>query len=160
MTSPADHSPAIYAGVDTHAETHHVAVVNEHGKKIDDREFRTTAAGYTAIDQWITSFGCVAQIGIEGTGSYGAELARYLHARGHNVAEVPRPNRRLRRAQGKTDTIDVYAAARRLLDGRAETIRYVGLEPFRPSRQWKMSRSRTPGPAKEPQYEWRHTRAV
>ncbi|WP_280255420.1 IS110 family transposase [Nocardia wallacei] len=134
MTSPADHSPAVYAGVDTHAETHHVAVVNEHGKKIDDREFPTTAAGYTAIEQWITSFGRVAQIGIEGTGSYGAELARHLHTRGHQVAEVPRPNRRVRRAQGKTDTIDAYAAARRLLDGSGVTapkLRHGAVEAVR-----------------------------
>ncbi|GAA5066660.1 IS110 family RNA-guided transposase [Nocardia callitridis] len=121
MASPTDHSPLVYAGVDTHADTHHVAVVSEHGKKIADREFPTTATGYMAIGQWITSLGHVARIGIEGTGSYGAELARHLHARGHDVAEVPRPNRRLRRAQGKTDTIDAYAAARRLLDGSGAT---------------------------------------
>ncbi|MFE2999624.1 transposase [Nocardia sp. NPDC059246] len=63
----------------------------------------------------------MAEVGIEGIGSYGAELARHLHARGHDIAEVPRPNRRLRRTQGKTDTIDAYAAARRLLDGSGVT---------------------------------------
>ncbi|MBL1080103.1 transposase [Nocardia sp. 2] len=93
MTSSLVALPMVYVGVDTHADTHHVA-----------------------IEQWITSFGRVARIGVEGTGSYGVELARYLHERGHDVAEVARPNRRLRRSHGKTDTIDAYAAARRLLD--------------------------------------------
>ncbi|WP_280474571.1 IS110 family transposase [Nocardia asiatica] len=121
MTSSCDSAPIVYVGVDTHTDTHHVAVVSEHGKKRADREFSTTADGYAAIERWIASFGEVARIGIEGSGSYGVELARYLHTRGYNVAEVPRPNRRLRRAHGKTDTIDAYAAARRLLDGSGVT---------------------------------------
>ncbi|MET9031196.1 IS110 family transposase [Nocardia sp. NPDC004168] len=116
MSSTRCAAPVIYAGVDTHADTHHVAIVNEHGKKVADREFPTTSAGYAAIERWVTSFGHLARIGIEGTGSYGVELSRYLHDRGHDVAEVARPNRRLRRSHGKTDTIDAYAAARRLLD--------------------------------------------
>ncbi|PSR57705.1 MULTISPECIES: IS110 family transposase [Nocardia] len=115
MTNPA--SRTIFVGVDTHADTHHVAIVNEHGKKLTDREFPTTSAGYEATEQWINDSGRVARVGIEGTGSYGVELARQLRRRGYDVAEVPRPNRRLRRAQGKSDAIDAYAAARRLLDG-------------------------------------------
>ncbi|WP_433193976.1 hypothetical protein ACQP1G_35100 [Nocardia sp. CA-107356] len=52
---------------------------------------------------------------------HGVELARHLRRHGYAVAEVPRPNRRLRCAQGKSDAIDVYAAARRLLDGSEVT---------------------------------------
>lgn len=48
-------------------------------------------------------------------------MARHLRRHGYDVAEVPRPNRRLRRAQGKSDAIDAYAAARRLLDGSEVT---------------------------------------
>lgn len=120
MTTRTDR-PAIFVGVDTHADTHHVAIVNEHGKKLDDREFTTTAAGYAAIEEWIHRSGHVLRVGIEGTGSYGVELARQLRRRGYDVAEVPRPNRRLRRSQGKSDAIDAYAAARRLLDGSEVT---------------------------------------
>ncbi|MGW4368007.1 IS110 family transposase [Nocardia takedensis] len=111
----------IFVGVDTHADTHHVAVVNEHGRKLADREFPTTAAGYVAVEQWLHTIGTVVRVGIEGTGSYGVDLARHLRRRGHDLAEVPRPNRRLRRSQGKTDTIDAYAAARQLLDGSQTT---------------------------------------
>ncbi|WP_245554252.1 IS110 family transposase [Nocardia takedensis] len=120
MTITALNQP-ILVGVDTHADTHHVAVINEHGKKLDDREFDTTAAGYRDLDRWLRSRGTVIRVGIEGTGSYGADLARYLRRHDYDVAEVPRPNRRLRRSQGKTDTIDAYAAARQLLDGSQTT---------------------------------------
>ncbi|MFF7945112.1 transposase [Nocardia gamkensis] len=77
MTSRSDSAPIVYVGVDTHTHTHHVAVVSEHGEKLADREFLTTASGYTATERWIASFGQVARIGIEGSGSYGVELARY-----------------------------------------------------------------------------------
>ncbi|WP_028479118.1 IS110 family transposase [Nocardia sp. CNY236] len=107
----------IFVGVDTHVDTHHVAVISEHGKKLADREFTTTAAGYAEISHWLPTLGSVIRVGIEGTGSYGVELARYMRRHGYDVAEVPRPNWRLRRSQGKTDTIDAYAAARQLLDG-------------------------------------------
>ncbi|RMI27530.1 IS110 family RNA-guided transposase, partial [Nocardia stercoris] len=119
MTTPPPQT--IFVGVDTHADTHHVAIVSEHGKKIADREFPTTSTGYEATSNWIKSSGVVARVGIEGTGSYGVELARQLRRHGYDVAEVPRPNRRLRRAQGKSDAIDAYAAARRLLDGSEVT---------------------------------------
>jgi hypothetical protein len=48
MTSRSDSAPIVYTGVDTHADTHHVAVVSEHGKELADREFPTTANGYSA----------------------------------------------------------------------------------------------------------------
>ncbi|MFJ9371102.1 IS110 family transposase [Nocardia sp. NPDC101769] len=118
-TAITDHP--IFVGVDTHADTHHAAIVNEHGKGLTDHEFPTTATGYENIETWMRAHGTVMRVGIEGTGSYGAELAHHLRSRGYDVAEVPRPNRRLRRARGKTDTIDAYAAARRLLDGSEVT---------------------------------------
>ncbi len=56
---------------------------------------------------------------MEGTGAYGAELARFLTASGITVVEVDRPDRRARRAHGKSDPIDAYAAATAVLSGRA-----------------------------------------
>ncbi len=100
----------IFVGVDTHADTHHVAVVNEHGKKLTDREFPTTATGYAQIEQWLQTIGTVVRIGIEGTGSDGVDLApaptttRPRHRRGPppEPATTPSPgqnrhHRRLRR---------------------------------------------------------------
>ena len=52
------------------------------------------------------------RVGVEGTGSYGAGLARYLRRAGVEVLEVDRPNRQERRRKGKTDTVDAVEAAR------------------------------------------------
>jgi transposase len=60
-------------------------------------------------------------VGIEGTGTYGAGLCRFLMAQGVRVIEVDRPNRRTRRQQGKSDPIDAEAAARSVLAGTATT---------------------------------------
>jgi transposase len=56
--------------------------------------------------------GQLTQVGVEGTGAYGMDLARYLTAEGIEMTEVNRPNRRVRRRRGKSDPIDAEAAAR------------------------------------------------
>ncbi|WP_234362594.1 IS110 family transposase [Streptomyces formicae] len=56
---------------------------------------------------------------MEGTGSYGAAMVRYLIAEGVRVIEVNRPDRATRRQRCKTDTVDAEAAARAVLTGRA-----------------------------------------
>ena len=81
--------------------------------------FATTPSGYHALFEWLAAFGPVARVGVEGTGAYGAGLARYLRGRGVEVLEVDRPNRQLRRRVGKSDTIDVIEAARAVVSGRA-----------------------------------------
>lgn len=126
----------IYAGVDTHADTHHAAVIDQNGKHLADAQFPTTPAGYAALTAFILMYGTLIRVGIEGTGSYGAGLARHLTSLGHHVVEVIRPNRQLRRMNGKSDPIDAYAAAKTALteakqptpktgDGNAEQIRYL-----------------------------------
>ncbi len=62
--------------------------------------------------RWLSSFGELQLAGVEGTGSYGAGLARQLRAEAVRVIEVDRPDRKTRRAKGKSDPIDAYAAAR------------------------------------------------
>lgn len=73
---------------------------------------------YRALTAFITRFGTVTSVGVEGTGSYGAGLARYLAANRIEVAEVLRPSRQVRRMRGKSDEIDAYAAAETALSGR------------------------------------------
>lgn len=104
----------IVAGIDTHSLTHHVAILACTGTRLGDREFPATPAGHGAIAAFIASFGTVARVGIEGTGSYGAALSRSLRAEGFTVAEVIRPKRAQRR-RGKSDPIDAYAAAEQAL---------------------------------------------
>jgi transposase len=58
----------------------------------------------------------VPAFAVEGCGSYGAGLARFLELAGVVVWECERPRRRDRR-RGKSDLIDAAAAGRRLLAG-------------------------------------------
>jgi transposase len=71
------------------------------------------------LHAWLSTFGTVVRVGVEGTGAYGAGLARFLRGRGLEVVEVDRPNRQQRRRAGKSDTVDAVEAARAALSGRA-----------------------------------------
>ena len=79
---PTDLTEPVFMGVDTHADTHHVAVVDSLGRHLDDREFPTSPGGYRSMLDWVHSAGSVAAVGVEGTGAYGAQLARVLTASG------------------------------------------------------------------------------
>jgi len=117
--SMAANKPPVTGGVDTHGKTHHAAVLDQVGRILDDRQFPATAAGYQDLLAWLRSFGRVVKVGVEGTGSYGAGLARHLAAHGVTLVEVDRPDRKTRRAKGKSDPIDAIAAARVALSGQA-----------------------------------------
>lgn len=82
---------SVIGGFDTHKDTHHAAVIAVTGQLLADRQFPATAAGHRSALEWMQSFGVVDAIGVEGTGSYGAGLARFLTAQGHRVVEVNRP---------------------------------------------------------------------
>ena len=111
--------PAITGGVDTHSEVHVAAALDPVGGLLGTREFPATAAGYASLLGWLGKFGDVALVGVEGTGSYGAGLARYLAARGVRVVEVDRADRQDRRRKGKSDPLDAVSAARAAQSGRA-----------------------------------------
>ena len=116
----------VVGGVDTHSEVHHAAVLDALGRELADREFPATTAAYRALLGWLHSFGELARVGVEGTSSYGAGLARHLHAAGIVVVEVDRPDRRTRRARGKSDPIDAYAAAHTALAGTRTVVPKAG----------------------------------
>jgi transposase len=109
----------VFGGVDTHGRTHHAAAVDGAGRLLGDTEFAATAAGYAALLAWLGGFGRIVKVGVEGTGTYGAGLARHLAAQGVAVVEVDRPDRKTRRRQGKSDPIDAIAVARAVLAGVA-----------------------------------------
>jgi transposase len=112
--------------VDTHKGTHHAAVVLMNGRRLDNAQFPATAAGYAGLLAWMRGFGRLHAIGVEGTGSYGAALARHLRSQGVTVVEVNRPDRRQRRAKGNSDPLDAYAAADAVLSGRAVAVPKAG----------------------------------
>ena len=115
----AKNARLVIGGVDTHADTHTAAVIDSAGRLLGHREFPSDLAGCKALLAWVRRHGRVEQIGVEGTGSYGAGLMRLLNVRGVEVIEVDRPDRKLRRAKGKSDPIDAEAAARAVLSRRA-----------------------------------------
>lgn len=120
MVRPTSHlDPAdLVAGVDTHADTHTLAVLTAQGGTVTTGTFPADGHGYTELIDALDAAGPVAVVGVEGTNSYGAGLARALTAAGHTVKEVLRPARQVRRMHGKSDPIDAVEAARTVLAGR------------------------------------------
>jgi len=112
-------APGITGGVDTHLDTHVAAALDPLGRLIGSEPFPADAAGYMALLGWLEGFGEVTKVGMEGTGSYGTGLARFLRRKGIEVVEVNRPNRQARRNHGKSDPLDAIEAARAALSGRA-----------------------------------------
>ena len=109
---------AITGGVDTRADTHVAAALDPLGGLLGVQEFPATAAGYAGLLSWLGGFGTVALAGIEGTGSYGAGLARDMAAAGIRVVGAVRADRRDRRRNGKSDPLDAVSAARAAQSGR------------------------------------------
>jgi len=110
---------SVVGGVDTHADVHVAAAIDSNGAVLGIESFPADAAGYRRLAGWLTGFGPVIRVGVEGTGSYGVGLARHLHREGIEVVEVDHPNRQTRRKFGKSDPIDAEAAARAALSGTA-----------------------------------------
>ena len=110
---------SVTGGVDTHLDVHVAAALNGLGGLLGVESFEATASGEDKLVGWLGSFGPIVLVGVEGTGSYGAGLARRLSGAGVEVVEVDRPNRQLRRRQGKTDELDAVEAARAAQGGRA-----------------------------------------
>ncbi len=110
----------ITGGVDTHLDLHVAAALDAIGGLVGVESFPASAAGYRQLLAWLQSFGTVVLVGVEGTGSYGAGLTRYLHGRDVRVVEVDRPNRQERRRAGKSDPLDAIEAARAAQSGRAK----------------------------------------
>ena len=113
---------AVIVGVDTHKHVHVAVVIDTRGIRLGGQSFVADAGGYRALLTWADTPGRIEAFGIEGTGSYGAGLARAVRHAGHRVAEVNRSDRRLRRAAGTSDTIDAEAAARAVLAGQSTAI--------------------------------------
>lgn len=121
-TIMSENSIEVVGGVDTHRDVHVAAAVDAAGRLLGTSPFPATGAGYGELAAWLCSWGPVARVGVEGTGSYGAGLARHLAAAGVRVVEVNRPNRQERRRRGKSDAVDAEAAARAALCGHATAV--------------------------------------
>ena len=119
-------SDQIIVGVDTHQEQHVAVAIDRLGVRLDQQEAPATTCGYQEIEWWAQGIGRVRAFGIEGTGSYGAGVARFLTGRGYTVVEVNRPDRSTRYRKGKSDPTDAEMAARAVLAGVAIAIPKTG----------------------------------
>lgn len=109
----------VVAGVDTHKDTHHAAVLDLTGRILGSQEFPATPSGYRQLLEWVASHGVIETIGIELTGSYGAALTRHLTDAGVMVVEVNTTDKATRARRGKDDATDAAAAAQKVLAGMA-----------------------------------------
>jgi transposase len=131
----------VLGGVDTHKDVHVAAVIDDVGRILATAEFPATRRGYRRLLAWLRGSGELVVVGVEGCGSWGAGLARYLSVCGVQVVEVNRPNRQHRRRRGKSDTVDAEAAARAVLAGEATVTPKTGTGPVEALRQLRVVRA-------------------
>jgi transposase len=112
----------VILGVDTHLNTHVGVLIGKNGETVGTLAIDTNVKGYRQLLRWVNSFGHLARAGVEGTGTYGAGLAKFLTDAGVRAFEVNRPDRSMRRFRGKSDPTDAESAARSVLAGTARAI--------------------------------------
>ena len=133
----------IIAGVDTHTGIHTLALLDMNGRVLSTNTFGADPDGYGRLIAMLGAPARCAGIGVEGTNSFGAALARRLQAAGFPVYEVLKPKRGVRRKDGRSDPIDAIAAARSVLagdgtslpkssDGWVEALRHLNAERSQP----------------------------
>jgi transposase len=109
----------VTVGVDTHKQVHVAAARDQLGRRLGTTVAPASRAGYGQLLAWARGLGEIDRWGVEGTGSYGAGLVRFLAAHNQRVLEVNRPDWQLRRRRGKSDPVDADAAARTVQAGEA-----------------------------------------
>jgi transposase len=113
MPSMTEHTVVI--GVDTHKNTHTLAVVTAAtGARTQSFSITADPAGYEQALTNVSS--CPDRLwAIEGCGSWGRGLYRWLAARDEHVIEIERPKRPPRRMGIKDDATDALRCAREAL---------------------------------------------
>lgn len=130
----------IVVGVDTHKHIHAAVAVSALGARLGAMTVAVSEKGYRELEAWARSLGPVRAFGVEGTGSFGAGLSRFLSGQGHTVLEVNRPDRQLRHQHGKSDPVDAEAAARAVLSGQATAVPKSGTGVVEMIRHLKVAR--------------------
>ncbi|MET9016662.1 transposase [Streptomyces olivaceoviridis] len=123
---PSSSNTSDTLGVDTHADVHVAAALDQFGRRLGTLTVPSTPQGCVCLESWATNMGAIEQIGLEGTGCVGAGLSRWMRQRGHRIVEVNRPDRQTRRRRGKSDAVDAEAAARAVQAGTATAIPKTG----------------------------------
>jgi len=131
----------VVVGVDTHKDEHVAVALDQLGARLGAHRVATTTQGYADLERWANNLGKVRTFGIEGTGCYGAGLARFLTGCGYRVVEVNRPDRSERRRLGKSDPIDAELAARAVLAGVAQGTPKSGVDQVEMIRMLKSTKN-------------------
>jgi len=126
ISIPHPTAPQLTIGVDTHLDVHVAHAADQLGRRVATVQVPTTPTGYQHLLAWARGLGQPVAWGVEGTGSYGAALARFLAANHQVVVEVNRPDRTARRRHGKTDPVDAQAAAKAVQAGDATVVPKAG----------------------------------
>jgi transposase len=113
---------ALVVGVDTHKYIHVAVAIDRLGTRLASCSVSADRAGYAELVSWARTLGTIEACGIEGTGSYGVGLASFVRRQAIRVVEVSHCDRRKRRNNGKSDTLDAEAAARSVLAGIATAV--------------------------------------
>jgi transposase len=130
----------IIIGVDTHKHVHAAVAIDMLGARLSAMNIPVSERGYRTLEAWARSLGPIRAFGVEGTGSYGAGLSRFLCEQGHAVLEVNRPNRQLRHQKGKSDPLDAESAARAVLSKQATALPKSGTSVVEMIRHLKVAR--------------------
>jgi transposase len=104
-------------GVDPHRDSHALAVIEVvSGAVVFEATVEANSDGYAHALKLADGHASGRRaFAVEGTGSFGAGLTRFLSGRGERVCEVGRLRREQRRSGGKTDALDAIRAARSVL---------------------------------------------
>ena len=127
-------------GVGARKQVFVAVAIDSWGIRLRDQAFVADSGGDQALITWAETHGRIEAFGVEGTGSYGAGLARAVRRAGHRVVEVNRGDRHTRRAAGKSDTIDAEVAARAVLAGQSTAIPKTADGAVEMMRQLKITR--------------------
>ena len=82
MASFASDPADVIVGVDPHQDQHVAVALDGLGRRLGERFVSAAPGGYADLLAWAASLGRVAAFGVEGTGSYGLGLARFLRRMG------------------------------------------------------------------------------
>jgi transposase len=119
LTSPQG---TVIVGVDTHKSVHVAVAIDLLGTRLASCRASADHSGYAELVTWARTLATIGAFGIEGTGSYGVGLARFVRRQAIRVVEVSHCDRRKRRNNGKSDTLDAETAARSVLAGVATAV--------------------------------------
>ena len=104
-------SSDVIIGVDTHKQTHTAVAITGLGARVGELTVSACTQGYHDLEAWAASLGSIRGFAIEGTGSYGAGLSRFLRESGHTVHEVCRPDSTARRITSAPRSQPAHASA-------------------------------------------------